>query len=77
MPTIVTVINPHTGKHYAIKIPPVEKDIEKTCSIYLIIYSKEKQEIIETFVEKYEATEGATVSDLLEKGTGIVNTYRN
>ena len=77
MPTIVTVTNSHTGKHYAIKIPPVEKNIEKTCSIYLIIYSKEKQEIIETFVEKFETGEHATVSEILEKGTGIVNTYRN
>ena len=77
MPTIVTVINPHTGKHYAIKIPPVQKEVEKTCSIYLLSYSKEQQEIIETFVEKYEADDGATVADLLEKGTGIVNTYRS
>ena len=76
MPAIITVINPDTGKHYAIKIPPVEKGEVKTCSIYLLSYSKEKQEIVETFVEKSEATEGATVSDLLEEGTGIVNTYR-
>jgi hypothetical protein len=77
MPTVVTVINTHTDKHYAIKIPPVEKGIVKTNSIYLLSFSKEKQEIIETFVEKYEAAEDATVSDILEKGKEIVNSYRH
>ena len=66
MPTIITVINPHTDKHYAIKIPPVVKGEIKTCCIYLLSYSKEKQEIIETLVEKYESVEAANIADILE-----------
>ncbi len=77
MPTVVTVINLHTEKHYAIRIPPVIKGEIKICSIYLLSYSKDTQEVAETFVEKYTAAEDATLNDILEKGREIVNSYRD